>query len=56
MKGTRASEGDRNKWEKSALLLRGCREDPVAASGAALNSVVKEYEKALSGKRAELLI
>lgn len=56
MKGTRASEGDRNKWEKLALLLRKAERGSNCSIRSCMNSVFKEYEKALSGKRTELLI
>lgn len=42
--------------ELGPFVKEGWREDPIAASGAALNPVFKEYEKALSGKQTELLI
>lgn len=50
MKGTRALEGDRNKWEKPALLLRKAGEDLIAASGAAGKPELKEWERAPSGR------
>lgn len=62
---TQVSRHERNKslgrrqkqvGELGPFVKKGWREDPVAASGAALNSVFKKYEKPLSGKQTELLI
>lgn len=42
--------------ELSPFVREGWKEDPIAASGAALNSVLAVCEHAHSGKRAQPLI